>query len=34
MKTVDLCRKHGTSEASFYNRKAKYGELEVPEAKG
>jgi hypothetical protein len=26
-------RKHGISEASFYNRKAKYGGLEVSEAK-
>jgi putative transposase len=25
MKTADLCRKHGISEASFYNWKAKYG---------
>ena len=24
MKTADLCRKHGISEASFYNWKAKY----------
>ena len=29
MKTADLCRKHGISEASFYNWKAKYGGLEV-----
>ena len=28
-----LCRKHGISEASFYNWKAKYGGLEVSEAK-
>ena len=28
-----LCRKHGFSEASFYNWKAKYGGLEVSEAK-
>jgi putative transposase len=28
MKTADLCRKHGISEASFYNWKTKYG-LEV-----
>jgi putative transposase len=34
MKTADLCRKHGISEASFYNWKAKYGGLEVSEAKG
>ena len=30
---ADLCRKHGISEASFYNWKAKYGGLEVSEAK-
>ena len=29
----DLCRKHGISEATFYNWKAKYGGLEVSEAK-
>jgi putative transposase len=29
----DLYRKHGISEASFYNWKAKYGGLEVSEAK-
>jgi putative transposase len=28
MKTADLCRKHGISEASFYNWKAKYGGLQ------
>jgi putative transposase len=33
MKTVDLCRKHGISDATFYNWKAKYGGLEVSEAK-
>jgi transposase-like protein len=33
MKTADLCRKHGISEASFYNWKTKYGGLEVSEAK-
>jgi putative transposase len=33
MKTADLCRKHGISEASFYNWKAKYSGLEVSEAK-
>jgi len=27
METADLCRKHGISEASFYNWKAKYGGL-------
>jgi putative transposase len=33
MKTADLCRKHGISEASFYNWKVKYGGLEVSDAK-
>ena len=33
LKTADLCRKHGISEASFNNRKAKYGGLEVSDAK-
>ena len=33
MKTADLCRKYGISEASFYNWKAKYGGLEVSDAK-
>jgi putative transposase len=33
VKTADLCRKHGISEASFYNWKAKHGGLEVSEAK-
>ena len=32
-KTADLCRKHGISEATFYNWKSKYGGLEVSEAK-
>jgi putative transposase len=30
---ADLCRKHGMSDASFYNWKAKYGGMEVSEAK-
>ncbi|MQW60967.1 transposase, partial [Sinorhizobium meliloti] len=25
VKVADLCRKHGISEATFYNWKAKYG---------
>jgi putative transposase len=33
LKTADLCRKHGISEATFYAWKAKYGGLGVPEAK-
>jgi len=33
MKTADVCRKHGISEATFYNWKAKYGGLEVSDAK-
>jgi putative transposase len=33
MKTADLCRKYGISEAGFYNWKAKYGGLGVSEAK-
>jgi putative transposase len=32
-KTQDLCRKHGISEATFYNWKAKYGGLTVSEAR-
>ncbi len=33
MKTADLARKHGISEATLYNWKAKYGGLEVSEAR-
>jgi len=32
-KTSDLARKHGISEATFYNWKAKYGGMDVSEAK-
>ena len=32
-KTGDLARKHGVSEATLYNWKAKYGGLEVSEAR-
>ena len=30
---AELCRKHGISQATFYNWKAKFGGLEVSEAK-
>ena len=33
MKTADVCRRHGVSDATFYNWKARYGGLEVSEAK-
>ena len=32
-KTAELARKHGISEATLYNWKAKYGGLDVSEAK-
>lgn len=32
-KTSDLCRKHGISEATFYNWKSKHGGMEVSEAR-
>jgi putative transposase len=32
-KAADLCRKHGMSEATLYNWKAKYGGMDVSEAK-
>jgi putative transposase len=32
-KTSELARRHGVSEATIYNWKAKYGGLEVSEAK-
>ena len=31
--TADLCRKHGVSDASIYKWKARYGGLDVSEAK-
>ena len=31
--TADVCRKHGISEATFYKWKAKFGGLEVSDAK-
>lgn len=33
MRTADVCRKHGISEATFYKYKAKYGGMEVSEAR-
>jgi putative transposase len=32
-RTADLCRKHGISEATFYNWKSKFGGLDVSEAR-
>jgi putative transposase len=31
--TADVCRRHGIGEATFYKWKAKFGGLEVSEAK-
>ena len=33
MPTADVCRKHGVSSATFYAWKAKFGGLDVSEAK-
>ncbi len=32
-KTPELCRKHGISEATFYNWKSKYGGMTVSDAR-
>lgn len=32
-KTADLCRKHGVSQATFFKWKAKYGGMEVSDAR-
>jgi putative transposase len=33
MKVKDICRKHGISDATYYNWKAKYGGMGVSELK-
>jgi len=33
MKTADVCRKHGISQATFYKYKAKFGGLDVSDAR-
>lgn len=33
MKVKDLCRKHGISDATFYNWKSKYGGMEASDLK-
>jgi len=33
MKTAEICRQHGISNATFYKWKGKYGGLEVSEAR-
>ena len=32
-KTADVCRKHGISSATFYKFKAKYGGMDVSDAR-
>jgi putative transposase len=32
-KVADLCRRHGISDATFYNWKAKFGGMDASEAK-
>ena len=33
IKVLELCRKHGISDATFYNWKSKYGGMKVDELK-
>jgi len=33
MKVADICRKHGISDATYYNWKSKYGGMEASDLK-
>jgi len=33
VKTADICRRYGISDATFYNWKAKYGGMDISEAR-
>jgi putative transposase len=33
MKTADICREHGISQATFYNWKSKYGGMEASDVR-
>lgn len=33
LSAAELCRKHGISDATFYNWRSKYGGMQVSEAK-
>lgn len=33
MATAEVCRRHGISQATFYNWKSKYGGMEISEAR-
>jgi len=33
LSAVELCRKYGVSDATFYKWRSKYGDMDVPEAK-
>ena len=33
LSTAELCRKHGISEATFYNWRSRYGGMEVSDAR-
>lgn len=33
LRTAEVCRKHGISEATFYKYKAKFGGMEVSDAR-